>query len=1277
MSFLTGPDPVRSKTRFATRAATREAPFDDLTALAAELFEVPICLVTLLVDGRLLIKSGFGLGANEIPSPQRFCPDASQGEDILEVEETLEDPGLAKHPLVTGPEKIRYYAGALLHTPEGLALGTFCLLDRRPRKLMPAQRKTLQLLARQVMVHLQHQQNATELELQNQDLNETARIAQVGKWRSDVATGGLEWTGIVHEIFGIDAREFGGDLHSLLEAVHPADRAAMTAAQNQTLLGIPLDLEHRIVRLDGSIRWVHERGELVKDAGAPIYVAGTVQDITQRKSLSRDLEILFEISNDLICIASMDGHFERVNPAFESTLGWSRDELLSKPFEEFIVTEDRERTKKEFERFDMAGGSSTHRFESRFLTRDGQIRILAWASVAIPEEYTTYGIARDVTDERALERLVKQSSERMQETLESITDAFFAVDRAWRIVFLNSQGGLLLGRERETLLNRNMWDEYPAAVGGVFYGHYQRAMTFGEPVHFEEFYEPVGKWLEVRVFPSAQGLNIYLRDITEQKRAGEHLRLLETCVSHLNDFVLITEVDPLDEPGPRVVFVNDAFIRRTGYAREEVLGKSPRFMQGPKTSRAELELVRAALAKREPVRVEVVNYTKAGQEFWVELDLVPVADETGAWTHFVAIERDITARKMADEELRANSERYQMLFDSNPLPLWVYDVETLRFLSVNDAAVCKYGYSREEFLALTIRDIRPPEDIPALENMVAANAVGPRNLGTWKHLAKDGRLLTVEVHTHLVRFAERAASLVLPLDITDNIRLEEQLRQAQKMETIGRFAGGIAHDFNNLLTVINGYSQMLLNRASPRDQEDDQVRIQRRILNAGERASALTAQLLAFSRQQVLQPKTVAISQILNTMEPTLKSLIREDIEIVWKVSDEIFLVNLDPSQFEQVILNLTVNARDAMPDGGCLVIETGSAYLDETYCGVHADVAPGLYSMVSVRDDGRGMSPETLRRIFDPFFTTKEIGSGTGLGLATVYGIIKQSGGHISVYSELGLGTEFKAYFPVVDGEISALRQELDDLSELSGEGTVLLVEDDDAVREFASRILRACGYEVLECGNGPEAIVEAERFARSIDLLLTDVVLPKLNGRDLAEFISRRHPGIKVLFTSGYTENAILQQGVLEPGLNFLPKPFSAAALGQKVKVVLAAAVRQKTILILDDEAGVRDLFHEALQEAGYLTVRCANGRDAVRHLQDQPVDLLLTDLVMPDQEGIETIRQARRDFPHLKILAISGYAGGDYLKLARALGADETLAKPVQLTELSECVRSMIGR
>ena len=1157
-------------------------------------------------------------------------------------------------------------------------MGAFCLLDRRPRRLMPAQRKTLHLLARQVMVHLQHQRNATELELRSQDLNETARIARVGKWRSDVATGVLEWNGIVHEIFGIDAREFGGDLHSLFEAVHPADRAAMTAAQNQTLLGKPLDLEHRIVRPDGSIRWVHEQGELVKDvSGAPLYVAGTVQDITDRKSLSRDLEILFEISNDLICIVSMDGHFQRVNPAFERTLGWSREELLSKPFEDFIVTEDRERTKKEFQRFDNAYGSSTHRFESRFITRDGQIRILAWASVAIPEEYTTYCIARDVTDERALERLVNQSSERMQETLESITDAFFAVDRNWRIVFLNSQGALLLGRERGTLLHRNMWDEYPAAVGGVFYGHYQRAMTLGEPMHFEEFYEPAGKWLEVRVFPSAQGLNIYLRDITERKRAGEQLRLLETCVSHVNDFVLITEVEPLDEPGPRVVFVNDAFVRRTGYAREEVLGKSPRFMQGPKTSRAELHLVRAALANREPVRVELVNYTKAGEEFWMEMDVVPVADENGIWTHFVAIERDVTARKRAEEELRANSERYEMLFDSNPLPLWVYDVETLRFLAVNDSAIRNYGYSREEFLAFTILEICPPEDLPAFEDFVAANDLEPRNAGTWKHRTKDGTLLTVEVHTHLVRFAERNARLVLPLDLTGKIRLEEQLRQAQKMETIGRFAGGIAHDFNNLLTVINGYSQLLLNRVSPGDPEDDQVRIQRQILNAGERAAALTAQLLAFSRQQVLEPQTVAISQLLNTMEPILKSLIREDIEIVWKVGDEIALVSLDPSQFEQVILNLAVNARDAMPTGGCLMIETANRYLDEAYCQAHADVAPGFYSMVRVRDNGQGMSPETLRRIFDPFFTTKDLNSGTGLGLATVYGIVKQSGGHISVYSELGLGSQFEVFFPVVDGELSELKREAYDPGELTGKGTVLLVEDDDAVREYASGILRGYGYEVLAAGSGPEAIVEAEKFTGSINLLLTDVVLPKLNGRDLAEFISGRRPAIKVLFTSGYTENAVLRQGVLERGLNFLPKPFSAAELGEKVKAVLAAPIRQKTILILDDEAGIRDLFHEALQEAGYLTVRCANGRDAVCHLQDQQVDLLLTDLVMPDQEGIETIRQVRRDFPHLKILAISGYGERDYLKLARALGAHKTRAKPVQLSELSECVRSMIGR
>jgi two-component system cell cycle sensor histidine kinase/response regulator CckA len=703
------------------------------------------------------------------------------------------------------------------------------------------------------------------------------------------------------------------------------------------------------------------------------------------------------------------------------------------------------------------------------------------------------------------------------------------------------------------------------------------------------------------------------------------------------------------------------------------LGKTPRFLQGPGTSRPELDRIRAAMQEWQPIRSELVNYTKDGEPFWLELDLVPVADDKGWYRHWVGIERDITERKLAVDALQASAERYQLLFDANPLPMWVFDRETLAFLAVNEAAIRKYGYTREEFLAMNIRDIRPPEDVAALEQSVATGAQGPQSSGIWRHRAKDGRILRVDISTHGIVFDGRPARIVLPLDVTDRLALEEQLLQAQKMETIGRLAGGIAHDFNNLLTVINGYAELLLQRTG----EDARgMHIFGQILKAGERAAKLTAQLLAFSRKQVLQPKAVSVNALIDSMRPILERLIREDIEIVWSLDEALGIVHIDPSQFEQVILNLAVNARDAMPNGGWLTIETANLTVEAEYSQRHPDVAPGRYVLVSVTDTGHGMPPEVMRHIFDPFFTTKEQGVGTGLGLATVYGVVKQSGGHLTVYSEPGVGSRFKVYLPRVEAAVTETKEEIMPFHNLQGHETILLVEDDADLREYASGILRDLGYQVIEAGNGPDAIVAAERHPGEIHLLLTDVVMPKLSGRDLAELICGRRPAIKVLFMSGYTENAIVHQGVLEQGLNFMAKPFSPSELGKKIKAALLAPRRAKAVLILDDDEGIRDFLNAALNEAGYETMVCANGPEAIQQLRQRPIDLLITDLVMPGQEGIETITLARKEFPHLKVLAVSGYGSGDYLKLARALGANETLAKPLDLARLCGTVKSMIG-
>ena len=515
--------------------------------------------------------------------------------------------------------------------------------------------------------------------------------------------------------------------------------------------------------------------------------------------------------------------------------------------------------------------------------------------------------------------------------------------------------------------------------------------------------------------------------------------------------------------------------------------------------------------------------------------------------------QDVTELRQAERDLRASETRFRTLVDHAADAFFLMDARST-VLDVNRQACRSLGYTRKELVGKTPLDFDPAVDQALLDQMLTRLDAGEELAIETRHRHKDGAVFPVEIRVRPFWEGGKRFAVALVRDISDRKRLEEQFRQAQKMEAVGRLAGGIAHDFNNILTVINGYSEILCGRLGADDPNRELVA---EIQKSGERAANLTRQLLAFSRKQVLLPQVVQLNTILGELAKLLRRLIGEDVELALQPEPALGVARVDPGQFEQAVINLAVNARDAMPDGGRIVIATRNVELAAADVVGHPDVRPGPYVLVTVTDTGHGMDEGTKHRIFEPFFTTKEPGKGTGLGLAMVYGFVKQSDGHIEVASEVGRGTTFRVFLPRAETITPTARVAApNELTMPTGTETVLLVEDEESVRALSRIILQSCGYTVLEAEDGAEGLTVARQHPRPIHLLVTDLVMPRMSGRRLADAVREIRPAVRTLFFSGYTEEAVLTQGLGQAGAPFLQKPFSAMSLARKVREVLDAA-------------------------------------------------------------------------------------------------------------------------
>ena len=737
----------------------------------------------------------------------------------------------------------------------------------------------------------------------------------------------------------------------------------------------------------------------------------------------------------------------------------------------------------------------------------------------------------------------------------------FFKDKNIRTLRLSKNYEAMLGVPMAEMLGKTMDALFPSELAKKMVADDMRIMKEGKAITIEEelnsrFYSTIK--FPILIEGKPRFLAGFTIDITERKRAEEELHRTNEL------FRSAFEEAPggmcLVNPEGRFLRVNNAFCLMLERPESELLDMTFMDVTHPEDRSASREWVGQILAGEDvPKTLEKRYLRKSGHVMWGMVGSYLLRSDDGAPLLFITHIQDITERKRTEEALLESETRYRSIFDSSTDGIVIIDPDTATMIDFNQQACTQLGYTREEFGCLKISDIDLLDGTEEVKARIQKVIKTGYDEFETLHRTKHGEQRNVHVTVQYISIGGKSVQHCICRDITERKhaeaekeRLQVQLQQAMKMEAVGRLAGGVAHDFNNLLTVIMGYSELLLKKIGKESPMHGQVE---EIKRAGERAASLTQQLLAFSRKQIIEPKVVHLDHLVAEMHKMLTRLIGEEIALQATTGKSLGSVKIDPGQFQQILMNLVVNARDAMPGGGKIVIETANVDLGEEYCAAHPYVTPGRFVMLSVSDTGQGMSEEVKAFIFEPFFTTKERGSGTGLGLATTYGAVHQAGGSIEVYSEVGIGTTFKVFLPRVEEEAILVND--DRPTDLSvGTETVMIVEDEGILRNLCVQILEQMGYRVLQARNGIEAIAEVQRYGDRIDLLLTDVVMPGMNGSELATRLVLHNPEMKVLFTSGYTEDVISHHGVLAEGVSFIGKPYTPLALARKVREVLDKA-------------------------------------------------------------------------------------------------------------------------
>ncbi len=859
-----------------------------------------------------------------------------------------------------------------------------------------------------------------------------------------------------------------------------------------------------------------------------------------------------------IKIVDLEGKILLSNPASERIFGWTEDEVAGKPIWEIfgklpgnVIGMLRA----------AAAGQPLHGQEIRVARKDSAALSISLSTSNLHDaENRVTGcmlVLSDVTKRKAADEALRLSEERYRALFSTIREGFALHEIIcdengrpcdYRFLEANPAFEEITGLKQAEIIGKRVLEVLPE-LEPSWIGVYGQVALTGEPVRFESYLKATDKHFEVIAFSPTKGqfATLFI-DISQRKRTEGELVRLRKAVENSGEAMFLTD------PGGTITWINPAFSRVYGYTPGEVVGRgTPRILKSGALKPEEYQRLWERLLDREVVTGEMVNKTKDGRLVTIEYSVNPVLDERNRILGFLAIQRDVSDRKRTEAALLESEEVYRTLVETSPDAIVLTALDgTIRLC--NQRALAMAGCSgASELVGFNAFELMPEEERDRAREKAQALLTSD-GISNREHtlIRKDGSRFPgdLNVSLYLDSHGQPKGLVAIIRDLTSRRRLEAQLLQAQKMEAIGKLAGGVAHDFNNLLTAIIGYSDLLLSDSAVTHSMRQDLQA---IKKVGEKASGLVRQLLAFSRRQVMQPRIMNLNTAIRDMGKMLQRLVGENTEVVTVLDPDLGYTRADPVQIEQVLLNLAVNSRDAMPSGGKLFIETANVDLKESPPAAGLAVLPGKYIMLTLRDTGSGMDQETIAHAFEPFFSTKDAGRGSGLGLSTVYGIVSQSGGTISVESETGQGTTFRMYLPRVEKDPESRESGQAPKKSPQGNETILVAEDEDGVRGVVRSFLEGKGYKVLEARDGVEAMEIWEKHQGLIHLLVTDLVMPRMGGLELAQRLTRANEGLKVLYMSGYSDQAVANQGVLEPGTMFLQKPFSTDVLAQYVRRLL----------------------------------------------------------------------------------------------------------------------------